>query len=301
MGIEELRELKRQHEGELLRKSVVRGVGIGYKTVGGKVTGELAIVVLVTKKIRPVSDIPPHERIPPEIEGVRTDLVEVGVVRVPVPLEIGRRDRLRPAPGGCSIGHVRSTAGTLGCLVRGGEGEFILSNNHVLAATNLGVRGDYIVQPGPADGGRVPEDAIARLVDYIPLDFSGENELDAAIARPLSEELVTPEILEIGEPRGKAEPELSAEVVKSGRTTGLTRGEIGVVEATIDVLYGLKRVRFVGQCVVTTPKFSAGGDSGSVVLYPESKKVVGLLFAGSEEATVFTPIGTVLSRLDVSL
>lgn len=301
MEIEELRELKRRVESELLRKAGVRGVGIGYKIVGGESTGELAIVVMVTKKIRPASDIPPRERIPLEMEGVRTDVVEVGVVRVPRPLEIGRREKLRPAPGGCSIGHVRSTAGTLGCLVRRGEEAFILSSNHVLAATNLGVRGDYILQPGPADGGVVPEDAIAKLVDYAPLDFSGENELDAAIARPFFPDLVTPEILEIGEPQGKAAPELLAEVVKSGRTTGLTRGKIGVVEATIDVLYGLERVRFVGQCVVVTSGFSAGGDSGSAVLYPESKKMVGLLFAGSEEATVFTPIDTVLSRLDVSL
>ncbi len=297
----ELLELKRRHEAALLRKATVRGVGVGYKVVGGEVTGELAIVVLVTKKLRPLEDIHPKDRVPPEIEGVRTDVVEVGVIRVPPPAGVGRRERMRPAPGGCSIGHVRSTAGTLGCLVRRGDRAFILSNNHVLAATNLGVRGDYILQPGPGDGGRVPEDGIAELADYIRLDFAGENAMDAALARPFSRELVSPEILEVGEPSGWAEPELRAEVIKSGRTTGLTHGEIGVVEATIDVLYGLERVRFVGQCVVTTPGFSAGGDSGSAVILPDSTRVVGLLFAGSGEATVFTPIGRVLSALDVEI
>ncbi len=294
-------ELKRRYEGKLLRKATVRGVGVGYRVVGGEVTEELSIVVLVTRKICPLEDIHPMDRVPPEIEGARTDVVEVGVVRVPAPAGIGRRERLRPAPGGCSVGHVRSTAGTLGCLVHRGGEVFILSNNHVLAATNLGVKGDYILQPGPVDGGHVPEDGIAELADYIRLDFAGENPMDAALARPFSRELVSPEILEVGVPSGWAEPELRAEVIKSGRTTGLTRGVIGVVETTIDVLYGLRRVRFVGQCVITTPGFSADGDSGSAVLLPANKKVVGLLFAGSEEATVFTPIGRVLSALDVTL
>ena len=297
----ELVEIKQRAERELLAKGNVRGVGVGYKTVGGRVTDELAIVVLVTRKIRPLEDIHPKDRVPPEIEGARTDVVEVGLVRVPPPGEVGRRGRMRPAPGGCSIGHVRATAGTLGCLVRREKERFILSNNHVLAATNLGAKGDYILQPGPADGGRVPEDGIAELSDYVRIDFGGENRMDAALARPFSPELVTAEILEVGEPTGIAEPELGAEVAKSGRTTGLTRGTVDVVAATVDVLYGLERVRFVDQCVVAVPGFSAGGDSGSVVLLPESKRAVGLLFAGSEVSTIFTPLGTVLEELRVEL
>jgi hypothetical protein len=185
--------------------------------------------------------------------------------------------------------------------VRRGSERLILSNNHVLAATNLGAKGDYILQPGPADGGRVPEDGIAELSDYVRIDFGGENKVDAALARPFSPDLVAAEILEVGEPTGLKEPELGAEVVKSGRTTGLTRGTVDVVAATVEVLYGLERVRFVDQCVVAVPGFSAGGDSGAVVLLPESKRAVGLLFAGSEEATIFTPMRTVLGELRVEL
>ncbi|NOX44325.1 MAG: hypothetical protein GXO72_01115, partial [Caldiserica bacterium] len=75
----ELVELKRRYERDLLRKAGVRGVGVGYKVVGGEVTGELAVVVLVTRKIRPLEDIHPKDRVPPELEGARTDVVEVGV------------------------------------------------------------------------------------------------------------------------------------------------------------------------------------------------------------------------------
>ncbi|HDI10701.1 MAG TPA: hypothetical protein ENF77_00020 [Candidatus Acetothermia bacterium] len=299
--IKEILEIKARHLEGLLRKATVRGVGIGYKVVGGEVTDELSLVVLVTRKLKPLEDIPPSHRIPREIEGVRTDVIDVGVVRVspPEPTAL-RRDRLRPAPGGCSIGHVRVTAGTMGCLVRRGKERFILSNNHVLAATNLGAKGDYILQPGPADGGRVPEDGIAELAEYVPLDFSGVNQVDAAIARPFSQELVVDEILDIGVPLGAGDPELQQEVLKSGRTTGLTRGHVGVVEATIDVLYGERKVRFEGQCVIPVPGFSRGGDSGSAIISTD-RKIVGLLFAGSEEATVFTPIRRVLQALKVEL
>lgn len=300
--LERVVEAKRQYEGELLRKAIVRGVGVGYKVIGGRRTGEPSVVALVTRKL-PAGLLHPKDMVPAELGGIRTDVVEVGVVRIPpTPLSSLRQESIRPAPGGCSIGHVRATAGTLGCLVRRGAERFILSNNHVLAVGNFGVRGDIILQPGPLDGGRVPEDEIAELADHVPIDFSGPNRMDAAIAKPLSPDLVTEEILELGVPRGVAAPALGEQVVKSGRTTGVTRGTVEVVEATIDVLYGLARVRFQGQCLVVATGFSQGGDSGSVVLRDDgSLAAVGLLFAGSEKATVFTPILEVLSALRVEL
>jgi hypothetical protein len=49
------------------------------------------------------------------------------------------QQRHRPLKIGVSVGHVDVTAGTLGCFVREpeGEGTFILSNNHVLAALKV--------------------------------------------------------------------------------------------------------------------------------------------------------------------
>src|SRR5439155_996335 len=61
-------------------------------------------------------------------------------------------------------------AGTLGLLARRHGRPVILSNNHVLANQNAGHVGDSILQPGPADGGRL-QDTIARLVDFVPIQF----------------------------------------------------------------------------------------------------------------------------------
>ena len=55
--------------------------------------------------------------------------------------------------------------------------------------------------------------------------------------------------------------------------------------------------RFTGQ--VLTEAMSQGGDSGSLVVDGTENKAVGLLFAGSPVATVFTPIDAVLVALNV--
>jgi len=64
----------------LLRLPNVLGVGVGYKTVGGKGTDRPAIVVMVRKKV-PAGTLQQAERVPPVIESVPTDVVEVGDLR----------------------------------------------------------------------------------------------------------------------------------------------------------------------------------------------------------------------------
>jgi hypothetical protein len=44
---------------------------------------------------------------------------------------------------------------------------------------------------------------------------------------------------------------------------------------------------------------STGGDSGSLIVEANTQNAVGLLFAGSGQTTVFTPIDRVLSTLNV--
>ena len=57
-------------------------------------------------------------------------------------------------------------------------------------------------------------------------------------------------------------------------------------------------VTFVDQLMTTG--MSQGGDSGSVVLDMD-RYVVGLLFAGSDVATMINPIQAVLSALNVQM
>jgi hypothetical protein len=245
-------------------------------------------------------------------------------------LAVSHTAKVRPAPGSVSIAHEKVTAGTLGILAHRTSGEpVILSNNHVLANSNEGHEGDLILQPGPYDGGK-PQDAIAKLAGFVPIGFSEQdlgslgrlleralgallapmglglrrlpsgktNLVDAAIATPLSADLVAPEILEIGLVSGTASANLGTRVKKSGRTTGLTHGRVTALEATVEVDYGGKSAVFRGQIVSDVP--SRGGDSGSLIV-DESNRALGLLFAGGATTTILNPIDAVLAALGLRI
>ncbi|MEZ4700227.1 MAG: hypothetical protein R2834_07860 [Rhodothermales bacterium] len=159
--------LKRRCDDLLAHPNVV-AAGVGYKVTNGQRTGTLSIVCSVSKKVD-ASSLAPEDRIPRAVDDIPTDVIETGIIRALA----DRTTRYRPAPGGSSIGHIDITAGTLGCLVRKNGQTFILSNNHVLANSNAAVVGDPILQPGPFDGGRFPQDQIATLAEFIPISFPG--------------------------------------------------------------------------------------------------------------------------------
>jgi len=309
-----------------LAKQNVVACGVGYKISQGSPTGELSVVVSVSRKM-PVAQLTAADLVPTELDGVATDVLETGVIRA----FQGHRGRWRPAvPPGVSLGHDQVTAGTFGCLVKRGAELFILSNNHVLANSNQAHVGDAILQPGPSDGGAT-DDKIAELADYVALDFGdhspsgcrptldkllslarpgsepaghatshppGENKVDAALARPLSDRLVKADILEIGTPQNIAEATLGTQIQKSGRTTGHTTGQIHQIDVIVRVAYDTRTALFVDQLMAGP--MSQPGDSGSAVLDMD-KRVVGLLFAGSDTTTLINPIQAVLESLGIQV
>ena len=228
------------------------------------------------------------------------------------------RMRLRPSPGGISIGHVRITAGTQACLARGRSGArvnrlMVLSNNHVLANSNGAALGDAIVQPGPADGGRAPADQVAILERFMPINFSGGNNLVDCATGWAWPERVRRELMyisggairyfNVGATPVAALPGMG--VGKSGRTTQLTSGRVTAIGVTINVNFGGGRVaRFVNQIAVraNAGNFSAGGDSGSLIWTWDARRApVGLLFAGGGGTTFANRISDVLAALDINL
>ena len=166
--LDEAKQAQSLPQSAILTQPNVVGVGIGYKMVGEDKTDELSIIALVREKI-PIAGLLPEALVPSELDGVRTDVMEVGDLR---PLTL-RTDRWRPAPPGVSIGHYKITAGTFGAVVRDKSTgrRLILSNNHVLANSNESEIGDPILQPGVVDGGRIEQDTIAHLEDYCKIDF----------------------------------------------------------------------------------------------------------------------------------
>ena len=275
----------------------IKGVGISEKIVAGWLSSQLCITVYVAAKVS-IDEVLPAAQVPKEVNGIATDVVEIGEIEA-----FPFKGRYRPALGGVSVGHFRITAGTIGCLVTKGHALFILSNNHVLANVNRASIGDPILQPGPFDGGRVPADVIAKLSEYIPINFAAPNEVDCAIAQT-SPSLVTPgnKCFAVGSPHQRCR--LNLLVRKCGRTTQFTRGRITDCNATVRVGYGpagtaVFRNQIIIQSLTAGP-FSRPGDSGSLIV-TDRRRPVGLLFAGSASHTVANPITAVLAALDVRI
>lgn len=73
-------EVQARYTDELMRKANVQGTAIGLAKVNGKYTDQVALVVLVDKKV-PSSLLDAKDIIPKELEGVRVDVQEVGVLQ----------------------------------------------------------------------------------------------------------------------------------------------------------------------------------------------------------------------------
>lgn len=74
------RSVLRAHRDRLMRLPNVVGVGIGYKSVGGRTSNRPAIVVLVSRKLG-TEGLSAAAAVPREVDGVPTDVVEIGEPR----------------------------------------------------------------------------------------------------------------------------------------------------------------------------------------------------------------------------
>lgn len=186
--INQFLEAQRQFQLDLLSKRGVVGVGIGYKNAEEGNSDELSVVAMVDQK-KPLVAIQDEDLVPPELDGIKTDVIEVGLMQAQV--NSSSRDFWRPViPAGVSIAHYMVTAGTFGTLVYDAGGTaYILSNNHVLANSNDALINDPILQPGATDGG-TSSDSVAVLHRYAKLSYVDENVIGDAnpiIGKGLSE------------------------------------------------------------------------------------------------------------------
>jgi hypothetical protein len=129
-----------------------------------------------------------------------------------------------------------------------------------------------------------------------------DNVVDAALARPGDPTMFANDIRHIGGITGTKVAQIGMTVRKAGRTTDYTQAMVTLLNATVNVGYttvrGPRTARFTGQ-VIAQP-MSQGGDSGSLIVDSTENRAVGLLFAGSSMATIFTPIDTVLAALNIT-
>ena len=150
------------------------------------------------------------------------------------PVTVERKVRLDPIVPGVSVGNVHVSAGTIGGVVydRADGTPYVLSNWHVLHGPD-GDLGDDVVQPGTHDDNRIERNRLGRLVRS-HLGIAG----DCAVAS-IEDREFDPAVIELGVvPTELGEPELGDTVVKSGRTTGVTRGIVRRVDTIAKIDYG---------------------------------------------------------------
>lgn len=224
--------------------------------------------------------------------------------------------------------------GTLGALVEDDQkNEYILSNNHVLAESDQGHAGDAIDQPGLIDGACTPLNRpgstvlpVGMLKYFVPLK-SAQTNVDAALALAAPGAVdPTGAILGLGSSgpdqqlsaappmAGRGETlnasNLDMDVVKSGRTTGLTCSNIEAVALTVKVDYykdcaetqPYTTKTYTNQIGVSGAHFTDSGDSGALLLDASNAQAIGLYFAGGTDGdghglSVANPIGDVLHEL----
>ncbi|MBI3456986.1 MAG: hypothetical protein HY002_14510 [Candidatus Rokubacteria bacterium] len=313
-GLEQAIAAQEAHTDALLARQGVVGTGVGVGADGR------AVVKIYSESGR-VAGLPKRlDSVPVEVE-VTGEIVAQTTFTRPVPIGVSSgTERLIVYRG-----WLYCTVGTLGAWVKDiGGTVYALSNAHVYAlqgskpygTVQTGSSGDRILQPGRVDmtaqacgsQAEISDAVIGNLWKYVPIVFSktANNTVDAAIAT-----LTTTNITNATPSDGYGTPSstpvaasLGQAVQKYGRTTGLTTGTVTGVNATVLIRYDIGFARFVKQVVVqgTSGSFSAGGDSGSLIVTDDGvNSPVALLFAGSSSSTIGNPIGLVLGALGVSI
>lgn len=209
--------------------------------------------------------------------------------------------------------------GTLGSLLIRNGNYYILSNNHVLARSDQATLGEPILQPGLIDTNcsTVGTHTVANLTSFVNLETAGTN-VDAAIALIVPGAVdLTGNILSLGSTATGSTPDAGAphqgrgmaafigeSVAKSGRTSGLTCSAVSATNLSTSVTYQTQcnggtsfSVKYKNQVAVSGGGFSAGGDSGSLIVDQLTADPVALLYAGSGTETVGNPVGDVLAAL----
>lgn len=211
--------------------------------------------------------------------------------------------------------------GTLGSLVTRGGTQFILSNTHVLARSDIASIGDPIIQPGLVDTGTCSAAGartVANLSAFYNLETGSAPKIDAAIAQVVPGNVdAGANILYLGattDANGVPVPgaphagsgvtaRVGMPVAKSGRSTGLTCSTVLAVAVNVNAVQYQKgcgtgttfTVNYTNQVDVGGGSFSAQGDSGSLIVTQNTADPVALLFGGSDIDTVGNPVAPVLN------
>lgn len=291
-----VRRFVRTRGPSFLKDPNVTSIGVGYKngdpaqgeclvfSVGAKAEGAAALEALDTRELPKTITIDGVEvptdviqrKFEPSYEVVETEALNP------------RKIRANPVRPGISVSHKDGSAGTIGLIVYDDESgaPCILSNWHVLHGA-AGEVGDNIVQPGPHDDNNILGNFCGDLMRS-HLGPAGDCALARVRGRQIDRKVFELDVV----PSRLAEVDLGDTVIKSGRTTAITRGVVRRIDVIARIDYGAPGMKEIGCFEIgVDPEFkpdngevSMGGDSGAAWLISENGEATdifaGLHFAG---------------------
>jgi hypothetical protein len=302
---------------QLLAQPGVTGVAVGFREKDGKLTDEIVIRVYVQDK-RPLAEVPAELRIPSEIGGFKTDVIQKGP-DVPSVLENIKR---RPLVNGLEISRALwsggPATGTLACFVsdklpdniRSQLGQpglsraqhvYLLSASHVLKPAVNTVDG-VVHQPRPS----LYINSVAQILGDRCVLSGG---VDAGLARLDADVEWKNDVHEVGTIDGIRRVRLGETVWKQGKTTGLTSRKVQALNYFADVYMGIRAFGPQMQIGPHNPgrdPFQSEGDSGSLVWVwdddPQGGKLlraVGLAIAYNNVSATACHLDTVFETLKI--
>lgn len=264
----------------------VISVDVGIKERGGQATGEVVFQILVDQK-KSLPDLPAEQRIPPRISGILTDVI---------PHEMAQPENV--LIGGSNI-NGSGGSGTLGAI-----GFATAANTNVAPDTPLILTNKHVAD---TTGTLVGEETTCDCKCCTCCDFGKVVDsqitasVDAAIATLNNGVRFSQEVMLIGAVRGTAAAAVNDFVVKHGRTTKFTRGQVTSITFPVprtDNNNFTNQIRVAPVAPFTD--MSDGGDSGSVYVNANTNQIIGLHHAGKGPAAMGNQIAPVLSLMNIS-
>jgi hypothetical protein len=296
---------KEEVEKRILDLRGVHGLSVGFKTIGGQKTEDIAIVVHVLRKL-PIYKLSKDENVVEIIKQHDPALI-VDVVESTVPIEevekvpkgqeklFNDQIKYRPLLGGCRIAVEDgdySYFGTGGCIIHSQtqkEKVSILTNYHVVNES----KNNVIYQPYVDITNRI---GIVGNFAYSAKIDSVEISLDKTM-------IYEERIIGIGSIHGTKIPMLNDLVKKHGYKTGLTFGKLTNIAFTGTTAGGkvFTDQLIISKTNISDPRLSDNGDSGSVWVLGIGNKVVALHWGGGNNGckAYASPINFVESELNV--
>lgn len=207
-----------------------------------------------------------------------------------------RTERVRPLRAGLSIGGLDTTAGTLGYFVVDDEGQVYL----VSAAEVLGnTMGGQILQPGPFDGGRAPDDVVGQLsTTIVPLRGANFIANLTALARLDDPIPYDPAVPAVGPLVGVRSPVVGMPVRKLGRATGWTTGEIVAIGESFTRSVDNFQVTYTGATLAQMD--TSPGNNGALVVDAEGY-AIGIVVDTTANGVWIAPMTGILDFYEARL